>query len=155
MEIRDRVAEKIDVPAAFFNFANVNLYWADKKSRLGMHQDQDHRSPIESGPLTATVTLMPPDCNKFRRYVFAPNDRSHPIYEILVHPGSLNLLGRLNNQQGKHGIPEQRGSCARLSINFRHVPVAAPAFVPAPRSRSRSRRSFRSLRPGRSFDLTE
>ena len=155
MRIRSLVAAKVGKPESFFNFANANLYWAGEGSRLGAHKDQDHRSVLEVGPLTATVTLMAPGCDRFRRYVYKPDAAEHPLYQIeKLLPGSLNVLGRMANVKGTHEIPRQAKACARLSLNFRHVPADEPlaarqhheAAPLAPRHRSRSPQRSRSPR---------
>jgi len=122
--IRHIVGIKTGLGADFFNFANANLYWRGDDSKLGDHEDQDHRLPVAEGPLTATVTLNQPGCTRPRLYQYTPHDTAHPILAVLLQSGSLNVLGRVANQRGKHGIPAQKRSCARLSLNFRHVPTA-------------------------------
>lgn len=162
LRIRRLVAEKVGKPEHFFNFANANLYWAGEGSRLGAHKDQDHRSVIAAGPLTATVTLVAPGCKRFRRYIYRPDAPEHPFYEIeKLLPGSLNVLGRLANVSGTHEIPKQAKACARLSLNFRHVPTeglppaAQPRPLRSPRG-SRSPRRFPSLKAPRSpLDLDD
>ena len=121
-EIRRQVAAFLNVDADFFNFANANLYWSGDDSKLGNHQDQDLRFPVMEGPLTASVTFNEPGSQNPRVYEYASQDAAHPIVSILLRSGSLNILGRIANHTATHGIPAQKGSCTRLSLNFRHVP---------------------------------
>ena len=121
-EIRRQVAAFLKVDADFFNFSNANLYWQGDESKLGSHRDQDHRHPVIEGYLTATVTFNEPGSQNPRTYEYAPQDAAHPIVSIILRSGSLNVLGRVANQDGTHGIPAQKGSCTRLSLNFRHIP---------------------------------
>jgi alkylated DNA repair dioxygenase AlkB len=121
--IRKLVAQATGKGEAFWNFANVNLYAQGRESRLGPHKDQDHRFPVEKGALAATVTLNAPNCKLARVYIFDPDDKSFPKRKITLESGSCNILGRIENTRGSHSIPRQTNATARLSINFRHIPV--------------------------------